>query len=137
MAFGPGKNAVIKIEDSGGSLTDVSAYLDTASLSRTAENYDVTTFGKGSHVYIAGLLDGQIPLAGPWDPTIDALLAGTLGLDANSFEYYPAGTPVGSTKPKYSGACLVTKYEISDPENGRVSFSATVQLSDTVTRATS
>jgi len=134
MAFGAGKDTDFWLENSGGTLTDISAYLDQAGLDRSAESYDVTTFGKSSHVYIAGLKDGTVPLAGPWDPTIDALLSSVLGLDGNSFEFYPQGNATG--KIKYSGACLVTKYSIDPQVDSEVTFSAEIQLSDDVTRAT-
>lgn len=134
MAFGAGTNADFWLENAGGTLTDISAYLDQAGLQRSAESYDVTTFGKSSHVYIGGLKDGTVPLAGPWDPTIDALLNGVLGLDGNSFEFYPQGNSGGLVK--YSGACLVTKYDIDTQVDGEVTFSGEIQLSDTVTRAT-
>lgn len=133
MAFGAGKNADFWLEASNGTLTDISAYLDQTGLQRSAETYDVTTFGKDSHVYIAGLKDGTVPLAGPWDPTIDALLSSVLGLDGNSFEFYPQGKTAALVV--YSGACIVTKFDIDTQIDGEVTFSGEIQLSDDVTRA--
>lgn len=134
MAFSHGTNAVLKVADVGTSLRDLSAYLTQETLQRTAGAEDTTTQGKTTKVYIPGLKDGKIPLEGKFDPTVDGYLSGILGV-ATTYEYYPAGEPVGATKPKYSGAAILTSYEIRTGVNGGAgSFTAELQLSDTVTR---
>jgi len=135
MAFSHGTNAVLKVGDSGGTLRDLSAYLTQETLQRTAGAEQVTTQGKTAQVYIPGLADGTIPLEGNFDPTVDGYLAGIVRVADRSFEYYPAGEPVGATKPKYSGLCMLTSYEIATGISGKATFRATLQLSDTVTRA--
>jgi hypothetical protein len=133
MAFSHGTTAVLKVADSIPTLRDLSAYLTEETLQRTAGAEDVTTQGKTVKVYIPGLADGTIPLSGKFDPTVDGYLNSILNL-ATTYEYYPAGTPVGPTKPKYAGAAVLTAYEVKTGVSGAASFTATLQLSDTVGR---
>ncbi len=134
MAFSHGTLAVLKVDDSGGTLRDLSSYLTQETLQRTAAAEDVTTQGKTAKVYIPGLADGTIPLEGNFDPTVDGYLAGALRVPALEYEFYPAGEPVGATKPKYSGLCILTAYEIRTGVGGKATITGSLQLSDTVTR---
>ena len=134
MAFSHGKDAVLKIADSGDTLRDLSSYIVSEGLARVAPAEQMTTHGKGSQIYIAGIKDGTISLEGKFDPTVDGYLAGILAVDGQAYEYYPVGEPVGATKPKYSGVGTLTSYEIKTPQGG-ATFTANFQLSDTCTRA--
>lgn len=127
-----GTEAVFKIGDSTNTLQDVSAYLKESGLTREIDALDATTFGKRDKVYKAGLKDSSISLGGEWEPTIDGILDGILGLDGQAYEYYPQG--VGSGLPKYAGTFLLTKYETKDKVDELGEFSADLQGSDTVTR---
>lgn len=134
MAFGGGTDAVFKVKDSAGTLTDISAYVNTSGPNRTAGAYDTSVYGVGSKQYIAGLKDGRIPVGGPWDPTIDAVLAGILGhATLKDFEWYPQGTASG--KVKYSGTAILVSYNTPAPVDGAVSFTGEFQISGNVTRA--
>lgn len=138
MAFGGGTDTVFKVDASDGTLTDISAYLNTSSLNRTAGAYDVSTYGVGSKVYIPGLKDGRIPIGGPWDPTIDALLAGILGL-LRDYEWYPQGTASGKVKYANGSASygvILVAYSGASPVDGAVTFTGEFQISGPVTRST-
>lgn len=135
MAFTHGTLAVLKVDDSGGTLRDLSAYLTQETVQRSVAAEDVTTQGKTAKVYIPGLADGTIPLEGNFDPTVDGYLSGMLRVADLDYEYYPAGESVGATKPKYSGKCIATAYDIRTGVGGKATFTASLQLSDTVTRA--
>lgn len=135
MAFRHGKNAVFKIDNSGGTLQDISAYLNEASLPRSIETGETTTFGKSAKTYITGLTDATISLSGNFDSAVDAILAGILGQDATvSWEYGPEGSTGGYVK--FSGEGILTSYEVSSPVADVVTFSAEIQCSDTITRGT-
>lgn len=137
MAFRHGKNASFKLDNSGGTLTDISAYCDEVSLPRTIETAETTTFGVsgGSKTYVTGLNDSTISVSGKWDSTLDAHLAGVLGQEASlSFEYGPEGTT--STRIKFTGECIMTSFEVGSPVGDVVSFSAEFQVTGPVTRGT-
>ena len=140
MAFRHGKNAVLKLDNSSGSLVDLSAYLDEISMPRSIETGETTTYGTSAKTYITGLSDATISLSGKFDSTADAhfsgilsaLLAGTI--DSVSFEYGKEGSASG--RVKYSGEALLTSYEVSSPVADVVTFSAELQVTGAVTRGT-
>ena len=78
MAFRHGKNAVLKLDNSSGTLVDLSGYLDEISMPRSIETGETTTFGINAKTYITGLSDATISLAGKFDSTADAHFSGIL-----------------------------------------------------------
>ena len=135
MAFVHGKDSVFKLDNSGGSLTDISAYVNNVDFPETADVAETTVLGKDNKTYIVGLKDATISLSGLWDSTADAIFGAVLGQSATlSFEYSPEGT--GSGAVKYTGETILTNYAISSPVGDVVAYSADLQVSDAVTRAT-
>lgn len=136
MAFKGGTNSVFKIDNQAGTLTDISAYIKTTGLPQIADMYDVTTLGNTNKVYIAGLKDGTVAIGGPWDPTIDAVLALIVGGPSagatSSYEFLPHGTGTGNIK--YSGECLLKEYSINTDVAAAVTFSGSIQFTGAVTR---
>lgn len=133
MSTDLGTKTVLKIADSADVLQDVSQYVNESGLMRECDALESTTFGKTSKTYKAGLKDSSFSLSGEWDPTLDGILDGILGLDNQAYEYYPQG--VGTGLPKYAGTFLLTKYETKDKVDELGEFSADCQGSDTVTRS--
>lgn len=142
MAFTHGKKSKFSIDNSSGSLVDISAYCEEVSLSRDIETAETTTFGNDAKTYIIGLSDATISVSGKFDAagasTVDAVLSGILGQEATvSFEYVPGGGTIGSSNPGYQGECYLTSYEVSGSVGDVTSFSASFQITGAVTRATS
>lgn len=133
MAFVHGKTADFRVDNSGGSLTDISTYCDSVDFPMTADTAEVTTFGDASKEYIAGLKDATISVSGSWDATADAVLAAIVGL-SGSFQYGPAGTTGGNIK--YTGEAICTSYTVNAPVGDKVTFSAEFQVTGAVTRGT-
>ncbi len=135
MAFVHGKSSVFKLDNSGGSLTDISTYVNSVDFPETADVAETTTLGSSSKSYIVGLKDATLSISGLWDATIDGILGAVVGQTASlSFEYSPEGT--GSGAVKYTGECILTSYSQSSPVGDVVGFSADMQVSGDVTRAT-
>jgi hypothetical protein len=131
-----GSVAVVKLGDAANTVTDITAYVDTTGLPRSVDSVETTTLGATQKTYIPGLKDGTLPLSGPFDPTIDALLDGILRKAGRLFEFYPIGNTGGAgTNVKYAGAGIVTKYDISTPVSGRADFSADFQQSGNTARS--
>lgn len=131
--FRHGKAAVFKIDDSGGTLRDISNTLNSVSFPREAEVLETTSFGSSDRTYIVGFKNGTISIEGSFDATYDGYLAGILGQTATvSFEYGPEGST--STYTKYTGECILTSYETSAGVGDVVNFSASFQISGAVTR---
>lgn len=135
MAFVHGKDSVFKIDNSGGSLTDISAYVNSVDMPQTVDVAETTVLGKDNKTFIVGLKDATISLAGLWDSTVDGIFGAVLGQSATlSFEYSPEGTSSG--KVKYTGEAILTSYSKNSPVGDVVSYSADLQVSDAVTRGT-
>jgi hypothetical protein len=131
--FTHGKNAAFKIDDSGGTLRDISDVLTDVAVSRTADVAEVSAFSNSSKAYVAGLKDATITVSGSFDATVDGYLSGILGSEG-SFEFYPIGTTSGN--PKSSGECILTSYDRTPDVGGAVSFTASFQVSGDVTEGT-
>ena len=135
MAFVHGSDSVFKLDNAGGSLTDISTYVNNVDFPETADVAETSTLGASNKTYIVGLKDATISLGGLFDATVDAILGAVVGQSATlSFEYSPEGT--GSGKVKYTGECILTSYTLSSPVGDVVGFSADLQVSGAVTRGT-
>tara|TARA_R100001440_G_scaffold70521_1_gene92969 strand:- start:5040 stop:5450 length:411 start_codon:yes stop_codon:yes gene_type:complete len=135
MAFVHGKDSVFKLDNASGSLTDISAFINSIDFPETADVAETTTLGAGSKTYIVGLKDSTISVAGLWDATADAIFGAVVGQSATlSYEYSPEGT--GSGKIKYTGEAILTSYAQNSPVGDVVSYSADFQVSGAVTRGT-
>jgi len=135
MAFVHGKSADFRLDDSGGTLRDISAFLEDVSFPRSIETAETTTFGSSAKSYITGLTDATISISGKFDATADGYLAGVVGQAATlSFQYGPAGTTSGNIK--YTGECIMTSYEVSATVGDVVTASAELQVTGSITRGT-
>jgi len=135
MAFTHGKDSVFKLDNSSGTLTDISTYVNNVDFPETADVSETTTLGADNKTYIAGLKDATISLSGLWDATADAIFGAVVGQSATlSYEYSPEGTASG--KVKYTGEAILTSYAISSPVGDAVGYSADLQVSGAVTRGT-
>jgi len=138
MAFVAGKGYKVKIGSD-----DVSAYLTNISFPLTKYALETTTFGDNSRDYIEGLMSATISLSGRWDGAGSTAIDGVLhtAYDSGSlvvFKLNPTGTATFSpSAPGYTGDMVVTNYTHDTGFDGVVTFSATLQVSGTVTRATS
>lgn len=131
--FTHGKNAAFKIDDSGGTLRDISDVLTDVSISRTADVAEVSAFSNSSKAFVSGLTDATLTISGSFDATVDGYLSGILGAEG-SFEFYPIGTTGGN--PKASGEAIMTSYDRTPDIGGAVTFTAAFQVSGDVTEGT-
>jgi hypothetical protein len=136
MAFEHGKVTVFKIDNSGGTLTDISSYLNNVDFSREVDVPESTVFGLSDRTYIEGLRTASFSISGFWESAnLDALLGTILGQTAAlEFEYGPGGSTAGDIK--YTGSAYCTNYSVSNPVDGIVTFSADFQVTGGVTRGT-
>ena len=135
MAFVHGKSSVFKLDNAGGSLTDISAFVNNVDFPETADVAETSVLGASNKTYIVGLKDATISLSGLFDATVDAILGAVVGQTATlSYEYSPEGTASG--KVKYTGEAILTNYALSSPVGDVVAYSADLQCSGAVTRGT-
>ena len=135
MAFVHGKDSKFKLDNSSGSLTDISSYVNNVDFPETADVAETSALGSSNKSFVVGLKDATIGLTGLWDSTADAIFGAVVGQSATlSFEYSPEGTASG--KVKYTGEAIMTNYSISSPVGDVVGYSAELQVSGAVTRGT-
>jgi hypothetical protein len=130
------KTTVFKVDNASAVLTDISTKVHDVKFPRQADSLESTTFQQGGNkTFNAGLLSGTISVAFNYDATIDAHLAGVLGQDSPllNFEYGPNGSATGEVK--YTGTCILTKYEPPAQVGQIIKGSAEFQISGAVTRA--
>lgn len=128
MAFVHGKDTVIKL-----GADDLSEFTTTSELNRTADTHDVTTYGKGSHVYAGGLKDGKATMSGVYDnaaatgprAVIEPLLGTTVVLTRQT-------EGPGAGKPQDVVDVVVNTYVETNPVADMVTWSCEMQLSDDV-----
>lgn len=136
MATTHGKGACFKLDNQAGTLVDLSAYCDTMDVSLTSDNAEDTTYSTATHPakgYLPGLKDGTISVGGPWDSPLDRHMDLILGR-AGTFEVGPDGSGTGDVK--YTGEGILTEYSVSPPVNDKITWSATIQVTGTVSRTT-
>jgi hypothetical protein len=134
LAFQHGKESVFKIDNSGGTLTDISAYCNNVDFPRDVDVPEVTTFGNNDRKYITGLRGATISVTGFWDATLDGVLGQVVGTGELTFEYGPQGSD--GSDIKYTGECILTNYTQTSPVDGPAAFSADFQITDAVSRTT-
>lgn len=136
MAFSHGSKAKVYLDNGAGTLTDITAYVSSASLELVRDTAETTTLGLGTKTYVAGLRDATVSLEGRYDPAIDQLLADDLGDSTNTktLQYDPQGT--GAGLPRYTVETWVTRYSIETGVDDVAAISAELQCTGAVTRST-
>ncbi len=138
MAFASGRNGGFMLADGSTTKRNISSYLNSVDFSRAADTAEVTTFNttQNAKVYLPGNKDASISFEGKFDPTVDGYLAGALN-KVKAFTYYTNSTaPAVTTFVRYSGSCILTKYDIGTPNDDAVSFSCDAQVTGAITRST-
>lgn len=133
MATPHGRNAVFKLDDASGSLTDITTHLSSVDDDMSHEAAEATGLGDKGMVRVAGLDDGAIDFEGYLHPTILALLGAAFS-QVKSFEWSPNGTGTGNTK--FSGECIVNSLDIEIEFDKVVTFSGGAEVDDDYTRGT-
>lgn len=140
MSFVHGKNAVFKLDDSGGTLRTLTSYVDNVTGLPGGRNLNpVTVFGDGGEKSIPGLQNVSFTIKGSFDSTattgpnavINSLRTATA---TATFEYGPEGGSTGNTK--FTGECWLENYVVDASVEDKVSFSADFKVDGTVTSTT-
>jgi hypothetical protein len=128
---------VFKLDDAGGTLRTLTAFLDNVTFSNSVDVADTTTMGTEVKTYLSGHSDATLSISGLYDSTAttgpDVVLQGIVGKEStSSFEYGPEGGSTG--KVKISGEAFLTGYEINAAGGDAVKFTADFQVSGAVTQ---
>lgn len=132
MPFTHGTKARIWLDDSAGTLTEITAYVSTVTFPMEQENAETTTLNKTAKTRLVGLRDSSVSLEGFYDPAIDAILNAAFGAASRTFRYQPQGTGTGLIQ--YDVEVLITSYEASSETGDASPWSAEFEAADVVTR---
>ena len=100
---------------------------------------DASTIGQNWKEFMQGQAEATIDASGVWDAgtaatALDALLWAMINAGGTKlFEFVPGGSVNNETK--YTGNCICTKYDVSDPLAGVVGFSGAFRVAGSVTRS--
>ena len=110
-----GKNLNFELDNSGGSVVDLSPYVmgSGVDFGRDIEALLTTTAGDNSNTYIPGLKNATFSVEFDFDNTLVDHLDGVYGNASLSFVYGPSGATSGYNK--YTGECMMTSVPISSP----------------------
>lgn len=131
--FGHGKDAQIWVTDSGGTERELTTYARNATMPRSVDTAEASTFGDDDKVYVAGLRDATLTIEGLHDATVDGYLTGLLGGTPRAWAFCPRGS--AATNVKFSGSAILTSYEPDADLGDVVGWSAEFQVSGAITRA--
>ena len=138
--FKHGKNAVFIMTGSSTAAYDFTNVTSDVSLSKSMETGETTTFQNQNKTYIVGLQDATISVSGYYDPVADENINGAIArlsagtVPSLSFSVGPSGS--SGTDIKYTGACIITSYELAPAVADVVPFSLELQVTGSVTRGT-
>lgn len=109
MAFAHGKDSSFKLDNAGGVLTDLGAYVTNVQVPKQIAMADTTTIGDSDASQIPGIKSGTITVTALSDPALITHLNGIYGLAAtSSYEWGPHGTTNGL--PRIFGECRLRQW---------------------------
>lgn len=135
-----GKNAYFAVDDSGGTLRNISGHVDNVSgLPGARALADVTAFGDAGERFYPGLQGLTFTVSGHFDAEATTGSATVLnGLRTHtatsSFEFGPDSNTSG--RVKYSGEAWLENLDVSVSVKDKVPFSATFRLDNGLTVGT-
>ncbi len=131
MAFLHGKSISVLVND-----TNLSSFLNDASVTYNAETAETTAFGDSAKTYIIGLSDGTISLSGMYEGSstgFDAAITSSLAASNEATTSIFYGTPAAGLRTSMAGG-LINSYDISTPVGDVVSASLDIQVDGGVTQ---
>lgn len=140
MSFKAGHVGWFALDNIAGTLTNIQSYIDNVSVPQNVDMLDVSVLGTAAKGFIPGLTDGdQISISGPYDVAIHthltALKAGqAAGSSTASYRWGPGGSV--AAQASVLGECWLASYQLSTSVSGRAEYSATLQVSGSVTNGT-
>jgi len=140
LARAHGKDAYFAVDDSGGTLRNISAHVDNVSgLPSARQLSDVTSFTDAGERFYPGLQGATFTVTGQADNTATTgtftVLNGLRTTTATtSFEYGPDSNTSG--RVKYSGECWLESLTFDASVKEKVPFSATFRMDNGLTVGT-
>lgn len=132
MAFKHGKSAAVSFN-----AVLLTAFSNEGSLNIDIDTAETSVFGNNYKTFLTGQGTGVLTLSGHYDPAAGGpgpTITPRLFNDSTAVVWFPGGNSTGQTS--YTFAAIVTNYTESSSTGDRVTFSATLQVTGTITIAT-
>lgn len=134
MAFKHGRAAEVWL-----GTNNLSGYLDQADKSTDVDTAETTVFGLNWKTYLAGLIGTTLSISGSYDGTSSTGPAALMETciangTAWTWKYFPGGSATGQRSNSFSA--FVTNYSESSPVADKVTWSAEILATGTVTSTT-
>ena len=130
-----GKGANLALDSTAGSLVLLSSGFNEATLSRSMDTAEITTFGDNDRVYLPGLRGAEFSAGGLFSSTHAEVLDGAFGRNSTSslsFEYSPDGSTAAG-RHLLKGECFITSLEYGASVDDVVSASVSMIVTGAVT----
>jgi len=125
------KDMTIKVDNSTGTLTDITSFLSSASLRAVQDIIEDTSLADEERSYLFGLAGASIPLAGMVNTTTDGVFGHLIGNRTTATKTIQYTAYSGRT---YRGEALVTAVEYSGSVNSLETFSSEATFDGVLTR---
>ena len=121
----------IKVDNSTGTLTDITSFLSSASLRAIQDTIEDTSLANDERSYLFGLAGATIPLSGMVNTTTDSVFGPLIGnrtTATKTIQYTAYANRV------YRGEALITSVEYSGSVNSLETFSSEAVFDGVLTR---
>jgi len=126
-----GRNGAVYVAVTNGTAAVPCAFQASWTLNKTVDKQDVTAFGDGNKVYVAGLPDAAGDFSGFWDDfTAQTYVAATDGLSRN-FYLYP---DIQNTPNAYFFGQILPDWSIDGAVGGPVNFKSSWSAASKITQ---
>jgi len=137
MATIAGKVSTFTLDDAGDVVRDIGPYITAAEMDVSIDELDDTAFGDTWRTALMGLRGATLSVTGHYDTTANVgadtvfgdLLTDTSWTSAD-FVFSPDGGTIS-----YSGACILTSYNISSDVEGKVVITGNLRVTGALARA--
>jgi predicted secreted protein len=130
-----GKGSQLSIDSAAGSLVTFSSGFNEATLSRSMDTAEITTFGDNDRVYLPGLRGAELSFSGLFSSTHAEVLDGAFGRNSTaslSWEFSPDGSTAAG-RHLLKGEAFISSLEYSASVDDAVAMSGTLTVTGAVT----
>lgn len=137
MAFGPGSDAVVQVDDDGGSLTDISPYLSGGDFETARDTKRLTVLGGNAQSVIVQSPATSGTLEGYYDGAAIDVFQTFMEDPApatRTMQIDPQGS--GSGLDRFTGEALFSNFKVEFPGDDVATFSVDWDINGSWTRST-
>lgn len=131
MANPTGKNVTIQLDNSSAAITNITAHLNSASISAVQSIIEDTSLGDDEKTYLHGVAGATATISGFYNTTVEGILGPLVGNRTSitkTFEYGPYSGRY------YNGEVLLSNIQISGSVDTLETFSADMTFTGALNR---